>query len=174
MATETLRENMPGTSPLEWFVASENPTGPQYANVYKEADIPTGESMPKILEPSTQLALVLAKRLKELMDEIRRLQVELAQRPLVSSTLLHDLGDERVSVKAPISVVLEEADEEALARWPETRSHGIGNTLAEAISELKKDIVELFFDLSTRDPETLGEVAIDTLGVLRVHIQAQP
>jgi hypothetical protein len=113
----------------------------------------------------------LTEKLQEALSEIRQLRDELSQRPLVSAITLYDLGANTLKVKMPISVVLHETDEESLARWPETRAYGIGGTLSEAISNLKQNIADLFFDLKSREPESLGEIALDTLRILETHLQ---
>jgi len=114
---------------------------------------------------------VVQQKLREVTEEIRQLRDELSRRPLVSTINLHDLGADSPCVKLPIPVVLHETEEEALARWPETRAYGIGSTLAEAISNLKQNIIMLFFDLKSREPELLGSFAVDTLRVLETHLQ---
>ena len=114
---------------------------------------------------------VVQQKLREATEEIRQLRDELSRRPLVSTINLYDLGADSPCVKLPISVILHETEEEALARWPETRAYGIGCTLAEAISNLKQNITTLFFDLKSREPGSLGDIAMDTLKVLETHLQ---
>ena len=113
----------------------------------------------------------LFDKLQEALGEIRQLRNELSQRPLSSTIAIYDLGDDKIKVKSPISVALNETDEESLARWPETRAYGIGSTLAEAILKLKQNIADLFFDLKSRPQESLGQIAIDTLKTLETHLQ---
>lgn len=113
----------------------------------------------------------LNEKLQETLDEVRQLRVELSQRPLASTIMIHDLGDKNLKVVLPISVVLNETDDESLARWPETRASGIGATLGEAISELKKNISYLYFDLKSRPLESLGDIALDTLNIFETHLQ---
>ncbi len=104
---------------------------------------------------------------------IKELRLELQSRPLVSSMLLSDLNNKRFSVRSPISIILEEYDEEGLARWPEVNAYGLGPTLHEAILDLKQNIVNLFLDLLDRDQESLGELAVETLDTLKVYISKE-
>jgi len=171
MVTTDVSKIQTRNPPMAWQVARQGPTGPAYTEIFRGMGTPTGESEPGTTEPIPQLAIVPLKELQDLIAEVRQLRAELAKRPLVSSTLLSDLGDDRLSVRVPIPVVLEEIDDESLARWPEVGASGIGSTLAEAITQLKMDVLGLFFDLTTRDTESLGQFALDTLRSLKVHVQ---
>jgi len=118
-----------------------------------------------------EIVIQLFNKLHEALNEISQLRKELAQRPLASAIAIYDLGNDQLKVKSPISVVLNETDEESLARWPETRAYGIGSTLAEAILRLKQNIADMFFDLKSRPQESLGEIARNTLRTLEAHLQ---
>lgn len=111
------------------------------------------------------------ERISEMFECLQQIRLELSQRPLSSTILIHDLGNKSLKVVRPISVVLNETDEESLARWPETRASGIGSTLGEAISELKKNVSFLYFDLKSRPLESLSDIAIDTLDIFETHLQ---
>ncbi len=124
-----------------------------------------------IFQPSHQLAIQLSNEIRELLEEVKELRTELSGRPLVSTILLSNLNDVRVTVANPISVIVEEYDEECLARWPEVNAYGIGSTLSEAIHYLKDNIVELYYDLANRDEEILGDIADETLRTLRSYIR---
>ena len=133
---------------------------------------PTGRSQSfLVFEPSHQLAIRLSNEIRELLEEVKELRTELSGRPLVSTILLSNLSDVRVTVVNPISVIVEEYDEECLARWPEVNAYGIGSTLSEAIHYLKDNIVELYYDLANRDEEILGDIADETLRTLRSYIR---
>lgn len=134
-------------------------------------EIPTLNIEHKVILLQEDVVLQLFNKLQEAFDEISQLRKELSLRPLASAIAIYDLGNDKLKVKSPISVVLNETDEESLARWPETRAYGIGSTLAEAISNLKQNISDLFFDLKSRPQESLGGIAIDTLRTLETHLQ---
>jgi hypothetical protein len=114
----------------------------------------------------------LAQELQKLRDEMQNLREEISRRPLVSTMNLYDLGTDTLRIKLPISVVLHETEEESVARWPETRAYGIGDTLSEGIADLKQNIATLFFDLASRPIDLLGEIALDTLRTLKMHLEA--
>ena len=122
------------------------------------------------IESNLQLTIQLLQETQTLLAEVKALREEFANRPLVSSVLLNDLSNEKLSLINPVSVVLEETDEECLARWPEVNAFGIGTTLSEAIHNLKENISDLYLDLSARDRGGLGEIALDTLSVLNAYI----
>ena len=133
---------------------------------------PTGWSQfGSIFESSHQLAIRLSSEIRQLLEEVKELRTELSGRPLVSTILLSSLSDVRVTVANPISVIVEECDQECLARWPEVDAYGIGSTLSEAIHHLKDDIVELYYDLANRDEGVLGDIADETLRTLRSYIR---
>lgn len=125
-----------------------------------------------LLDPTTRLVTLLQMQLSALADELQQLHLEIANRPSISSVQLHTLGITEISVRAPMSIVLEETEDEALARWPEGRVHGLGASVAEAIASLKANIVDEYLDLTSRDRETLGEIALDTLAVMGHYLQA--
>jgi len=151
------------------FVGS---TGTPSATYQVPLEQPTGWSQfGLVFEPSHQLAIQLSSEIRELLEELKELRTELSGRPLVSTILLSNLNDVRVTVANPISVIVEEYDEECLARWPEVNAYGIGSTLSEAIHYLKDNIVELYYDLANRDEGILGDIADETLRTLRSYMR---
>lgn len=146
-------------------------TGTVFYNAGVEIEIPTGPTyrLP-VSGQSLQYFLQLTNELKTLLEELKELRSELRSRPITSSVLLNNLNTNSLSIQHPISIILEEYDEECLAIWPEVNVHGLGSTLNEAISDLKQNIVNLFFDLSNREEESLGEFAIETLNNLNSYI----
>ncbi len=89
---------------------------------------------------------------------------------LVASLVIRDLSDERIVVRNPISIIVEEDDDDAWARWPEVNACGTGTGLYDAILDLKQDIVKRFLDLSERDEGELGELDVEMLSTLRAYI----
>lgn len=120
----------------------------------------------------TLLLFSLREQIETLREQVATLTSALQDRPLVSSSQLFDLGDDRLRVQVPIPIILQETDTEALARWPEVRTSGTGPTLSEAIVDLKADIADLYLDMSGRDPVSLGLIARDILRLLQLHITA--
>ena len=128
----------------------------------------TEATYPQLLfDPSYQM---LFNEVRALLQEVKELRSDFRSRPLTSSILLTNLNNKGLSIRHPISVIVEEYDEECLARWPEANAHGLGPTLYEAIVDLKQNIVDLFSDLSDRDEESLGDLAIETLSTLKAYI----
>lgn len=151
-------EQMSGTGTVDFwrFGPGEVPTGPTYPH--------------SLFEPSHQIVFQLSNEIRVLLEEVKELRSELRSRPIASSVLLSNLNTNSLSVQNPISIILEEYDEECLAIWPEVNAHGLGSTLNEAISDLKQNIENLFFNLSNRDEESLGELASETLNTLNSYI----
>ena|SRR6266487_5940815 len=150
------------------------PTGTGVPSVYEETffDYPTSITFPGIhVESNDQLALLLLQTMERLASELTTLKADLADRPLVSSILLSDLSSDELYVVSPISVIIEETEEECLARWPEINAFGIATTTVEAIRNLKANISDFYLDLSSREHETLGEIAVDMLRVMEAHIK---
>ena len=155
-----------------WDAMPQMKSGPAAFSLKGAVIVPTGESVYYgIYAPTLNALALLDQRVAKLQDEVQRLREELARRPLVSSTQLYDLGDSALEVIIPISVILEETEEEALARWPEVGAFGHGDTLAEAVAGVKESIISTFYDLADRNPSTLGRIATDRLTLVVRHIR---
>jgi hypothetical protein len=115
---------------------------------------------------------LLQGKVSALESEVRDLRNELAERPLVSSAVLHDLGGHGPAVTVPISVVIEQTDEETVATWPETGLYGVGETPSDAIISLKDDVLQTYLDLEQTSDDNLGELAKTTLATLRRHLSS--
>jgi hypothetical protein len=123
-------------------------------------------------ELSLQIMIVqLSNKLSALTIELSQLKQGLENRTSTSSILIHDVGDERLELLKPLSVIIDESDEETLARCPELNSYGIGNTIFDSIVDLKKNIIDLFYDMSKREKKELGEFALHTLRTLSVYFK---
>jgi hypothetical protein len=147
------------------------------ASVYDDRilDQPTGWPLTPFGVETNIYSIVfqLSADIKQLSEEIRLLKEQLVDRPLVSSVTLSNLNNDSFEIIKPISIILEETDEESLARWPEVNGFGIGSTVYEAISDLKKNICELYSDINSHDQATLGELALETLRTLDIHIRVR-
>ena len=174
---------------LRYLRTERQPYDPEGTDVIVRGDVVLGLTEPtkslELFEYATSITVVhsfddalekqvtdMAAEIEILKDKVQQLLTELEERPLVSSILIYDLGIDGLSVKLPISIVLEETDNEALATWPETRAYGLGGTLAEAIIDLKANIADLYTDMISWNQDNLGAIAIYTLRVLKSHIQA--
>ncbi|MFH1523739.1 MAG: hypothetical protein ABIF04_02135 [Chloroflexota bacterium] len=166
------KRNILPAFPQQEYATQGNSTGTPTVYDYPSWEGQTGWGGQYLgVEPNIQFILFqFMNELKALGEQVKSLREELSNRPLVSSPLLNDLGNKKTYVKVPISILFEETDEECLARWPEINAFGIGSTASEAISNLKRHISDLFFDLSSRDKATLGAIALDNLRTLETHI----
>jgi len=93
--------------------------------------------------------LFLSERLSIVEAQLKELNEELQNRPIIRNTNLWELNSEKYRLTHPINIVIEEYPDETVARWPEVEAFGSGTTEAEAIAILKQDIVSLFEDLVT-------------------------
>lgn len=93
--------------------------------------------------------IALGKRLEALEER-------LAEQGVVRNAMLCDLGREGYSLRWPITVVIEEYDEETVARLPEVEAFASAATEAEALALLKEDIIRLYEDLISTPEEQLG------------------
>ncbi len=117
----------------------------------------------------------IERRMKQMprqqLEQVREgMKMSCLSGPLRASLVISYLNDKRFSVRNPISIIVEENDKEAWARWPEANAYGIGLTLYDAIRDLKESIVCEFLDLSDQDKGSLGGLGIYTLGTLRAYI----
>jgi len=169
MSAEALTSTSIG---MEFWLKGGIPSEISYSQDVNATSLVTETSLHAFVMQYTQELATVGRRLQKALDEIQNLRDELSRRPLVSTVNLYDLGTDMLRIKLPISVVLHETEEESTARWPETRAYGIGATISEAIFDLKQNIAALFSDLISRPTDSLGEIAVDTLRILRMHLGA--
>ena len=169
------------------FVQSHSPTsiramtpdpywqgGTGVPTVYQDLlGYPTGiTSLGPSIDSPVQIVLLL-QSIEALASEIEMLKDQLAEqanRPHVASILLNDLSSEEYELVRPLSIVLEETEDECLARWPEVNAFGLAATSQEAIRRLKENVVELYEDVFARPVDTLGEIAVETRRILGTHV----
>jgi hypothetical protein len=112
----------------------------------------------------------LEDRLLRLESSVTRLSEALLSRPVVSSTRIVDLNSVDYFVQQPIPVVIEEYTEESVATFPEIEAHGFGVSPAEAINDLKEQIVLLYEDLDRADPQVLGKLPTAWWRILQQYV----
>lgn len=95
--------------------------------------------------------IALGKRLEALEER-------LAEQGVVRNAMLCDLAREGYSLRWPITVVVEEYEEETVARLPEVQAFASAATEGEALALLKEDIVQLYDDLTSTPEEQLGKL----------------
>ncbi|VAW42118.1 hypothetical protein MNBD_CHLOROFLEXI01-2909 [hydrothermal vent metagenome] len=78
--------------------------------------------------------------------------------PIKSNVEIWDLGDEEYLLKKSMLITIEEYldEDDVIASLPELELFGQGVTEAEAIINLKFEIIDLFEELSEEDVEILG------------------
>ena len=96
-----------------------------------------------------------AQQMEATLNEIRR---ELRDRPITSQSTIYDLNNTKFTLRMPIPIVIEDYEQEVLARFPELELHGEGATEPEAIASLKREFVELYDDLSGSNQDELGKL----------------
>jgi hypothetical protein len=92
-------------------------------------------------------------------------------RPMTYLSVVTDLGDKRYTLLADITIVMEEHRDEVVARWPDVEVYASGTTESEAIAGVKRQIVELFEELRTMKPGTLGRLPLSWKRILRRTIR---
>ncbi len=97
-----------------------------------------------------------------------------AQATRTYSTSMVDLGDEHLTLRTPLSVVVEADDEEAVASWPEIEAFGSGSTGAEALNDLKDEIIRLYRDLEATPDVELGRLPLRWKRALRLAVAPRP
>jgi len=96
------------------------------------------------------------KQMTALSKRVEALEERLAEQGVVRSAMLCDLGHEEYSLRWPIAVVIEEYDEETVARLPEVEAFASAATEAEALALLKEDMIDLYEDLTSTPEDQLG------------------
>lgn len=130
-----------------------------------------GSLPPRFVTIERDRLIALARRLDSLTAEVEALRVELQSRPITYSTFIHTLSDESIKVLLPISVVIQEHDDECFAEWPDIRAFASGSTTSEALMMLKRRIKQTFSDMHKMDKQSLGQIALDTLETLQLHLR---
>lgn len=90
------------------------------------------------------------------------------------SVSIVDLGKPGLKLRVALVVMLEENGAEFLASWPEVEAWGAGATEADAINELKDEILRLYTDLSGSDDASLGKLPRRWKASLSAIIDAVP
>lgn len=114
-------------------------------------------------------------RLQQLEKEIKELRETLDSKPTVEYTQLYDLGSDRFSLKAPLSVTLEYYEGEVIAKLPEVEVWGTGSTESLAILDFKGQFVSLYEDLIGFETEgSLGRLPRMWLKALKKIVVEEP
>lgn len=77
--------------------------------------------------------------------------------PTVISTKIYDLADDNYILKEPLDIVLEIYPDEVIALMPELELTGDGETIVQALHELKNEILDQYDELVDTPNEKLGK-----------------
>lgn len=88
---------------------------------------------------------------------IDKLYSEFVDRPIIKETRLFDITKD-LEVIEPIPIVIEETEDEVVASFPEVEVFAVGAGESEAITNLKLEISELYYELIDKPDEHLGRV----------------
>ena len=117
-----------------------------------------------------QVTLIdLTERVETLVNYAGQLHAEIQERPVKYSVQVRDLDDDHYELTEPILVLIEEypGDDTLIASFPELEVFGEGNTESEAVLNLKHSILDLYDELNTTPPESVGDLPKAWLRVLR-------
>lgn len=90
---------------------------------------------------------------------IKDLCTEFSERPLVKETRLYDIAED-LEVIEPISVIIEQTEDECVVSVPEIEVFAVGTGEYEAIIKLKSAIKELYSELLDTPNDELGIVPL--------------
>jgi len=102
---------------------------------------------------------ILSKDLRVIRDAVESLVSRLAEQPKSYTVQINSLNSKILIVGKPISILVEETEDEVIASWPEIGSFGRGSSVFEALVGLKADIERDFLSVVSRDNRELGEIA---------------
>jgi hypothetical protein len=110
-----------------------------------------------------------------LRARVNQIEHELDDRPRTYLSVITDLGDRRYTLLSDVTITLEEYKDEVVARWSDVGVYASGTTESEAIAGIKRQIVELFEELRTMKPGTLGRMPLSWKRILRraIKVNAQ-
>lgn len=98
-------------------------------------------------------------------EAINKLCAELDERPLIKETKLFDI-DEKLNVIRPIPIVIEEYKDEVIASFPEIEVYAVADNEPEAISNLKTEIRNLYYELIETPKDELGKLPLSWLRII--------
>lgn len=117
-----------------------------------------------------RMILETVAKLREEVSELRQSVDELTEivrdTAKIYSATIHELGDSRFELAMPLQIVLEEDQEETVARIPELNLYASADTDSEAVNELKQEVIRLYEELETSDKK-LGPLPESWLQTLR-------
>lgn len=103
---------------------------------------------------------LLIDRVETLVNETGSLRQDFNNRPLKWTERIFDLGEAEYIINEPITIVIEEFQNEDnfVARFSELELFGEGATEILAIDDLKREILDLYDELEDISGEDIGEL----------------
>lgn len=113
----------------------------------------------------------LNEKISDLQRQIGELTEAVEERAKIYNATIYELGNSQYELTMPIQIVLEEDQEETVARIPELNLYASADTDSEAINELKQEVIKLYDDLesSARKLGPLPQSWLETLRKLIVR-----
>lgn len=108
----------------------------------------------------------LKEQVSNLQKQVEELTEAVKDAVKISNATIYELGDSQYELTTPMQIVLEEDQEETVARIPELNLYASADTDSEAINELKQEVLKLYEDLVTSD-RVLGPLPKSWLETLR-------
>jgi len=115
----------------------------------------------------------ILERLETLTNQTGQLRIDVQDRPVRYNLQIRDLGDENYILTEPVIVSIEEYQNEdtVIASFPEIEVFGEGVTEAEALTNLKLAILDLYEELINTSSDELGDLPKVWLSVLQKIIK---
>lgn len=99
-------------------------------------------------------------KLEAMVEEVVTTTTELKEsfeaQASVNTVHLFSLHDDRYELRAPLPVILEEYEDEVIARWPEIDLYYSADIASEALAGLESEIIQLYTELSSSSLDELG------------------
>ncbi len=108
----------------------------------------------------------LNKKLSSLEKQMTELATAVQNTSKICNATIYELNSSKYNLSMPVQIVLEEDQQETVARIPELNLYASGDTDSEAINELKEEVVNLYEELLSSD-KTLGPLPKSWLYTLK-------
>ena len=108
----------------------------------------------------------LKEKVSDLQRQVGELTDAVQETAKIYNATIYELGNSQYELTVPLQIVLEEDQEETVARIPELNLYASADTDSEAINELKQEVLKLYEDLVTSD-RVLGPLPKSWLETLR-------
>jgi hypothetical protein len=108
----------------------------------------------------------LGDRLSTLQRLVEDIKGQLGERPVVYSAQVYGLDSTRITLKSPITVVVERYEGEVLVRFPELELTGVGRNEPQAFQDFREAFAEFYDDLTSSPKRTLGPLPLRWLTIL--------